>query len=113
MQRLLPLGLLVAISCGGGGDGGNGGDGALDDGGDVVDDGAPVDTPIDGPRNDCGMTDAECDASLEAWMRSRLGLRRAAFLALRNLCLLGYWSQPETWRLIGYEGPLLGAGAAG
>ncbi|HUQ07195.1 MAG TPA: hypothetical protein VM261_32110 [Kofleriaceae bacterium] len=55
MQRLLPLGLLVMVSCGGGGDGsndGNAGDGALDDGvaGDDDgaagnNDGAPIDTP--------------------------------------------------------------------
>jgi hypothetical protein len=55
------------------------------------------------------MSDAQQDASLRAWMTSRLGVRRLAFLALRNLCLLGYYSQPETWRAIGYRGPLLGA----
>ena len=59
-----------------------------------------------------GMGEAERDASLRAWMTSRLAIRRQAFLALRNLCLLGFYSQPETWRRIGYEGPLLGAGRA-
>jgi hypothetical protein len=54
------------------------------------------------------MSDAECDASLTAWMTSRLALRRTAFLALRNLALYGYYSQPETWPLVGYAGPLLG-----
>jgi hypothetical protein len=53
------------------------------------------------------MSDAQKDASLEAWMTSRLALRRTAFLALRNLALLGYYTQPETWPLIGYQGPLL------
>jgi hypothetical protein len=48
------------------------------------------------------------DAHLAGWMRSRLGLRRLGFLALRNLALLGYWSQDESWPLIGYQGPLLG-----
>jgi hypothetical protein len=57
------------------------------------------------------MSDAGCDASLRAWMTSRLAIRRQAFLAVRNLCLLGFYSQPETWRLVGYQGPLLGAGA--
>jgi hypothetical protein len=47
------------------------------------------------------------DASLAGWMRSDLGLRRMGFYALRNLSLLGYWSQDETWPLIGYAGPLL------
>ncbi len=54
------------------------------------------------------MDDAACDASLEGWMRSRLALRRQAFTGLRNLCMLGYYSQPETWPLIGYRGPLIG-----
>ena len=47
------------------------------------------------------------DASLRGWSTSRLELRRAGFQALRNLACLGYWSQPETWPLIGYRGPLL------
>lgn len=55
---------------------------------------------------------AEQDASLAGWMTSRFAVRRLAFFALRNLALLGYYSQPETWRLIDYKGPLLhGAGA--
>jgi hypothetical protein len=53
------------------------------------------------------MTPAEQDASLEGWMRSRFALRRQAFMALRNLSFLGYYSQEETWPLIGYAGPLL------
>ena len=56
------------------------------------------------------MSDAERDAPLRAWMTSRLAIRRQAFLAVRNLCLLGFYSQPETWRRIGYAGPLLAAG---
>ena len=47
------------------------------------------------------------DVALDGWMRSRLGLRRMGFYALRNLALLGYWSQDETWPLIDYKGPLL------
>jgi hypothetical protein len=47
------------------------------------------------------------NVALDGWMRSRLSLRRMGFYALRNLALLGYWSQDETWPLIGYAGPLL------
>jgi len=55
----------------------------------------------------------EQDTSLEGWMGSRFAVRRTAFLALRNLSLLGWWSQQETWPLIGYQGPLLaGKGAS-
>ena len=57
------------------------------------------------------MSDAGRDASLRAWMTSRLAIRRQAFLAVRNLCLLGFYSQPEAWRLIGYKGPLVAAWA--
>jgi hypothetical protein len=53
------------------------------------------------------MTDAERDASLRAWMESRLALRRLGFAALRNLCFVGWYSQDATWPLIGYRGPLL------
>jgi hypothetical protein len=49
------------------------------------------------------------DASLTGWMQSRFAIRRTAFLALRNLAMLGWWSQDETWPLIGYRGPLLTA----
>jgi len=55
--------------------------------------------------------DAEArDASLTGWMESRFALRRTAFLALRNLALLGWYTQEETWPLIGYRGPLLARG---
>jgi hypothetical protein len=50
------------------------------------------------------------DASLRGWMTSRFALRRRGFLALRNLASFGYWSQEETWPLIGYAGPLLRPG---
>jgi hypothetical protein len=53
------------------------------------------------------------DAALEGWMRSRFAWRRTGFLALRNLALLGYWSQDATWPLIGYHGPLLRRPPAG
>lgn len=54
------------------------------------------------------LDDAGKDAALRGWMTSGLALRRIGFYALRNLALLGYWSQDETWPLIGYAGPLLG-----
>jgi hypothetical protein len=53
------------------------------------------------------LRDAEQDASLRGWMTSRIGLRRRAFYALRNLSYLGYYSQESTWPLIGYLGPIV------
>jgi hypothetical protein len=49
----------------------------------------------------------EQDASLRGWMQSRIGLRRTAFLALRNLAMLGWYAQEESWPGVGYAGPLL------
>jgi hypothetical protein len=54
------------------------------------------------------MSAEERDASLRAWSTSRFGLRRLAFTAMRNLCFLAWYSQEETWPLIGYAGPLVG-----
>jgi hypothetical protein len=53
------------------------------------------------------LTPEEQDASLRGWMQSRIGLRRTAFLALRNLAMLGWYSQAESWPGVGYAGPLL------
>jgi hypothetical protein len=58
------------------------------------------------------LSDADKDASLAGWMNSRIALRRMAFMALRNLCFLGWYSQEESWPLIGYQGPLLQARSA-
>jgi hypothetical protein len=54
------------------------------------------------------LSAADQDASLEDWRTSSWEVRRRVFYALRNLAMLGYWSQPETWRLIGYGGPWIG-----
>jgi hypothetical protein len=59
------------------------------------------------PARFTGLSPDEQDASLRGWMTSKLQLRRTAFLGLRNLCFLGWYSQPESWSLIDYQGPLL------
>jgi hypothetical protein len=58
------------------------------------------------------LSPAEQDAALSGWMTSRFTVRRLAFFALRNLALLGYYSQPETWPLVDYRGPLLHSAGA-
>jgi hypothetical protein len=65
------------------------------------------------PARFTSLTPEEQDASLRSWMTSRLQLRRTAFLGLRNLCFLGWYSQPESWSLIDYQGPLLRRAPAG
>lgn len=59
------------------------------------------------PARFTALDDAGKDRALADWMTSRLALRRIGFHALRNLSQLGYWSQDETWPLVGYAGPLL------
>jgi hypothetical protein len=59
------------------------------------------------PARFTGLSPDQQDASLRGWMTSRFEFRRTAFLGLRNLCFLGWYSQPESWGLIGYQGPLL------
>ncbi len=53
------------------------------------------------------LSDEDKDASLRGWMTSRLEIRRLAFMALKNLAMLGWYSQDESWAAVGYAGPLL------
>lgn len=39
---------------------------------------------------------------LESWANSPLPPRRAAFRALKSACMMGYWTRPKTWGVIGY-----------
>ncbi len=45
------------------------------------------------------------DAYIRSWAASRFTLRRIAFQALKNLAMLGYYTQDATWAGIGYGGP--------
>lgn len=47
------------------------------------------------------------DAILEAWASSGISLRQQGFTALKGLCVMAYYRSPETWPLIGYDGPLI------
>jgi hypothetical protein len=53
------------------------------------------------------LDDAGTDASLRGWMTSSLALRRLAFAALKNLSMLGWYSQDASWQAIAYQGPLI------
>jgi hypothetical protein len=52
-----------------------------------------------------GLTPEERDSYLQGWATSRSGTRRLAFRALKNLSMLGYYSQDATWKGIHYDGP--------
>jgi len=52
-----------------------------------------------------GMSPEQQDAYLDGWARSNSETRRLAFRALKNLAVLGYYSQDATWKGIHYDGP--------
>jgi hypothetical protein len=52
-----------------------------------------------------GMAAQERDDYLDDWATSNLETRRLAFRALKNLSMLGYYSQDATWKGIHYDGP--------
>ncbi len=45
------------------------------------------------------------DAYLRAWERCPVQSFRFGFSSLRNLVLLAFYTQPESWPMIGYPGP--------
>ncbi len=47
-------------------------------------------------------------ALLERWALSRVLPLRIASACLRQLVLLAYYTRPETWPVMGYDGPWLG-----
>jgi len=55
------------------------------------------------------LSGEEQDQNLEGWSSSARPERRVAFKALKTMCMLAYWSTPETWPAIGYGGPLVPA----
>lgn len=50
----------------------------------------------------------EQDAVLHAWQDSSVTLRRTGFTAIRTIVMASYYSRPETWKLVGYDGPPVG-----
>lgn len=51
-------------------------------------------------------TVAQVQASLESMRGSGIALRQQAFLALREIVNAAYFSEPSTWAVLGYPGPL-------
>lgn len=55
---------------------------------------------------------AQQDEYIRGWAESRFELRRLGFRALKNISMLGYYTQDRTWAGIGYDGPWIkGEGA--
>lgn len=57
------------------------------------------------PKTFTGLSPHERDDYIRDWATSRVETRRLAFRALRNLSMLGYYSQDATWKGIHYDGP--------
>ena len=57
------------------------------------------------PRPFTRLAPLDRDAALYAFRDSRVQPRRAAYQALRKLCLAAHYSQPSTWASVGYPGP--------
>lgn len=51
------------------------------------------------------LREADQDACLRAWERSRFQTPRLAFNAFKNLAMLGYYADDATWKGINYGGP--------
>lgn len=53
------------------------------------------------------LSSAEKDEVLGALAESSVGDLRAGFDAVKSLVMMGYYRDPRTWRVIGYEGPFV------
>ncbi len=56
---------------------------------------------------------AEQDEVLASLEASSIDLLRAGFDGLKSLVFFGYYRDPRTWRIVGYDGPLVGRPAGG
>jgi hypothetical protein len=59
------------------------------------------------------LSEEDQDRVLASVESSSSDLLRAGFDGLRSLVFLGYYRDPRTWRIIGYDGPLVGRPQAG
>lgn len=50
------------------------------------------------------MKPEDQDSYLEDWMTSAIGFRRTAFQALKRTSLSMFYTEPRSWKEIGYEG---------
>lgn len=52
------------------------------------------------------LSTEEQDSVLEAMQAADEGMLRGGFEALKSLVFMGYYRDPRTWSILGYEGPL-------
>ena len=49
------------------------------------------------------LSDEAADTYMRGWSDSSIPQRRAVFHALKSVCMMGYWSQAETWAPVGFD----------
>lgn len=59
------------------------------------------------------LSASEQDAHLESLAHSRMATLREGMGALKSLCMLGYYRDPRTWPVCGYDGPTVPPGWTG
>jgi hypothetical protein len=50
---------------------------------------------------------SEQDRTLAALERAPVELLRGCFFGLKSVVMMGYWRDPRTWGVLGYDGPLV------
>lgn len=56
-------------------------------------------------KNFIDMSEEERKKYFTAWAKSRLGIKRMIYQALKGAITFAYFSHPEVWQSIGYDGP--------
>jgi hypothetical protein len=69
----------------------------------IVEAGSLATAPEGQRRRFSRLDPVAADAYLDTWAQSSLPPRRAVFQGLKSICMMGYWSRPETWSGIGYD----------
>jgi hypothetical protein len=49
------------------------------------------------------LSEVAAETYIRGWSESSIPQRRAVFHALKSVCMMGYWSQEETWSPIGFD----------
>lgn len=49
------------------------------------------------------LPDSAAHTYIRGWSESSIPQRRAVFHALKSVCMMGYWSQEQTWSPIGFD----------
>ncbi len=68
---------------------------------------------IRSPRRFSRLSEADRDRVLAAMESSSFELVRGCFAGVKSLVMMGYYRDPRTWGVLGYDGPLVARPAGG